>query len=71
MLIYAKPIPFPLDVFATFSYSFSMFPAPGSAPSGNLHTYAMIMFIYINMDFYVSYLQSESLNEEGSRGPAA
>lgn len=49
----------------SFSYSYSMFPAPGSALSVNLHTYAMIMSIRRNMEVYVSYSQTESLNEEG------
>lgn len=47
-----------------------MFYAPGSALAVILHTYAMIMVIYsINMDIYVSYLQTESLNEEGELRP--
>lgn len=51
----------------SFSYTFPMFPASGSALSVNLvnlHTYAVIMSIHINMEVYVSYSQTESLKEE-------
>lgn len=47
-----------------------MFHAPGSLLSVIPHTYAMIMVIYsINMDIYVSDLQTESQNEEGEQWP--
>ena len=67
-LIYAKPIPFPSDV--VFIAATSNVSCPWVSPlPANLHTHPMIMFIHINTKVYVSYLQTDSLNEEGEQRP--
>lgn len=66
-LIYAKPIPFPSVVVFIVASNVS---CPWVSPLPvNVHTYPMIMFIHINTELYVSYLQTDSLNEEGEQRP--